>query len=314
MTVETQVLVDNLEVGAKAFRRAFAASLGAPVGSFAGGVGARHVAHGVVSPADLVVTQAGTPAMKVQVAAGLASIVGTVSAEQGPYAFYNDAALELTIAAANPTNPRRDLVVAQVRDAVYGGLDTDARLVVVQGTPAASPSDPSLSAHPNALVLARVTVAAGATSITNANITDLRTLVGASVGWEVSRTATVSVTSGAPTDIPFDGEPWDPWGMHSAGTVTITSATEGVYTMGARLGLTAAWTEAANEYVAINVSGVGLFSAKPQSGQAMASIATPPIYLPAGTTVTARLYHLAGSARSVDTTSRFYGHRLAGRK
>lgn len=180
MTVESLPGVINDEtLDAKHWRHITQAILGAAVGSFAGGVSAtRDLAHGVCGPTDLKVSQAGTPAMKVQVAAGLALITGTVSAEQGPYSFYNDAAVELNLSAADATNPRRDLIIAQVRDDTYSGATNDARLTVVTGTPAGSPSDPSLSSYPNALVLARVAVAAGATSITNANITDLRTKAG----------------------------------------------------------------------------------------------------------------------------------------
>jgi hypothetical protein len=131
--------------------------------------------HGVVSAGDLAVTQNGTPNMSVNVAAGRAFIRGTETASlnQGVYSFFNDGAVNLAVAAADPTNPRRDLVIAQVRDSNYSGGVNDARLTVVTGTPAASPSDPTPPA--NALVLARIAVAAGATSVVTANITDLRT-------------------------------------------------------------------------------------------------------------------------------------------
>lgn len=204
-------VINDVSLSAKHFRHLAQALAGGPVASFSGGVSAVHPAHGVTGPTNLKVTQASTPAMKVQVAAGLALITGTLSAEQGPYSFYNDAAVELTIAAADGSNPRRDLIVAQVRDDDYGGSSNDARLVVVQGTPAASPVDPSLSGTANGLVLARVTVPAGATSITNANITDLRIGVG---GWfaprgEVGATVLTAPHSGitGTVDITFGGTP-----------------------------------------------------------------------------------------------------------
>ena len=160
-------------------RRAMAASLGCDLStSFTGGVGASDPGHGVCYSTDLKVTQNGTPNMSVNVASGSAFIRGTQAASQGVYHAFNDATANVTIAAADATNARRDLIVLQVRDAAYSGASRDARLVVVQGTPAASPADPSLSSTPNALVLARVTVAAGATSITSAAIADLRTGAG----------------------------------------------------------------------------------------------------------------------------------------
>jgi hypothetical protein len=150
--------------------------------TFAGGVPASggllvDPGHGVCGFGDLKVTQNGSPNMSVNIAAGTALIRGTQSALQGVYSVANDATDNVTIAASNPTNPRRDLIIAQVRDNAFdaGGIN-DFRITVVTGTPAASPVDPSLTSFPNALVLARVTVAAAVTSIVNGNITDLRSI------------------------------------------------------------------------------------------------------------------------------------------
>jgi hypothetical protein len=150
--------------------------LGTVTGSFAGGVASSDPAHGVVRTGDFAVTQNGTPNMSVDVAAGGAFIRGTQNANQGAYHVWNDGTVNLSIDAAHPTNGRKDLVIAQVRDAFYSGATNDARITVVTGTAAASPVDPSLSSFPNALVLARITVAAGDTAINTADITDLRPL------------------------------------------------------------------------------------------------------------------------------------------
>ena len=93
----------------------------------------------------------------------------------GTYTTYNDATTVLSITTANPTNPRIDLVCATVRDAYYTGAFNDVILQVVAGTPAGSPVAPTLPA--NSISLATVAVGAGATAITNANITDTRVLV-----------------------------------------------------------------------------------------------------------------------------------------
>ena len=158
-------------------RNALAAIMGAPAAALTAGssITTAGGSHGVVGGSDLAVTQNGTPNMSVNVAAGRAIIRGTetASALQGAYTFINDGTVNLTIAAADATNPRRDLVVAQVRDANYAGASNDARLAVITGTPAGVPADPAV---PNScIVLARVAVAAAATSILTANITDLRT-------------------------------------------------------------------------------------------------------------------------------------------
>lgn len=150
--------------------------LGTVTGSFAGGVASSDPAHGVARGADFAVTQNGTPNMSVNVGAGGAFIRGTQNANQGAYHVWNDGTVNLSITAADATNGRRDLVIAQVRDSYYSGATNDARITVVTGTPAASPVDPSLASFPNALVLARITVAAGDTAINTADITDLRTM------------------------------------------------------------------------------------------------------------------------------------------
>lgn len=179
MTVRTKPwAIDGNTHPAQDARLALASLLGVNATSaFGGGVSTSDPGHGVAYATDLKVTQNGTPNMSVNVAAGTALVRGA-NQLQGVYAASNDATVNLTIAAADSTNPRWDLVILEVRDSNYSGASDDARLVVVQGTPAASPSDPSLVSYPTALVLARVTVDAGATSITTAKITDLRTAAG----------------------------------------------------------------------------------------------------------------------------------------
>jgi hypothetical protein len=175
MTVRTTpVFIQGNSHPAEETRLMLAGMLGSVTGSFAGGVASSDPAHGVVRATDLAVTQNGTPNMSVDVAAGGCFIRGTQSANQGAYHLWNDGTLNVAISAADATNARRDLIVAQVRDLNYSGADKDARIVVVTGTPAASPVDPTVPA--NSLVLARVAVAAGDTSIVTAEITDLRTM------------------------------------------------------------------------------------------------------------------------------------------
>jgi hypothetical protein len=172
-------------------------------GSFAGGVGAADNGHGVINQADLAVTQNDTPNMTVNVAAGGAFIRGTQSANQGVYHLFNDASVSVVIATADATNARHDLIIAQVRDAAYSGATNDARIIVVPGTPAAVPVDPSLASFPNALVLARVTVTAGKTSILTADITNTRTVanqVGKIPTYNTSALATTAIPS------PVDGQ------------------------------------------------------------------------------------------------------------
>ena len=130
---------------------------------------------GVVQAGDLLVTQSVTPAMTVLVAAGsyafLPSVFTLVGA--GTYLGINDAAITGTVAAAHPTLPRIDLVGITINDGSVSGSLNSAVLTFITGVPNASPTAPV--APSNFLTLASIAVAAAATSIVNANITDLRT-------------------------------------------------------------------------------------------------------------------------------------------
>lgn len=102
-------------------------------------------------------------------------------------AFYgwHDAVENVAISASDPTNPRKDIVVEYTDLAVVSSASPNnpnaKKYLAVAGTPAGSPVDPSDSAIQTAVgagnpwnKLARADVAANATSIVNANITDLR--------------------------------------------------------------------------------------------------------------------------------------------
>ncbi len=202
-------IINDENTDAKIIRHLAQALIGAPITSFAGGAGAVGMGHGICTSDDLKVTQMDTPGMGVKVAVGLALITGTVSAEQGPHSVYHEADEDVSLAASDPTNARDDLIIAQVRDDDYSGSERDCRLTVVTGTPASSPSDPSLADYPNALVLARVRVDAGATSITNAKITDLRPRARGSnwnVAWgEVAYAQITSNPSGVTSEADVSG-------------------------------------------------------------------------------------------------------------
>jgi hypothetical protein len=113
--------------------------------------------------------------MSVRVASGWAAIVGTTQANMGTYVGYNDDTVVLGVTTADPTNPRIDRVCMTVNDAYYTGSLNNVVLQVVAGTPAGSPVAPSTPA--NSISLATIAVAAGATALTTANITDTRVLV-----------------------------------------------------------------------------------------------------------------------------------------
>lgn len=189
-----------------------------------GGLSTSGLANGgVARSGEYAVSQRGAGAnMSVDVTAGGAMVGGTESATQGEYFVFNDATVNVVISASDPTNPRIDVIGIQIRDTEYSGASNDARLVVITGTPAASPAVPTVPA--DFLSLAHVAVAAAAASIVNANITDKRQRVSALGGVTICTSTTRptvnlwagmciietdTVTSGSgPVAQVYDGAAW----------------------------------------------------------------------------------------------------------
>jgi hypothetical protein len=109
-----------------------------------------------------------------------AVIKGDDATGQGSYLCRMTVAEFVDITAAPTTNPRIDLIVAELVDSQYRTITAanplGNRLRVVKGDPAATPVVPTLP--PTAIPIAQVLVPVNASSIVNANITDLRTSVG----------------------------------------------------------------------------------------------------------------------------------------
>lgn len=134
----------------------------------------------------LNVTQRGAGAnMSVDVAVGDAII----QRSDGTYGHpaWNDAVYNRTLAAADGSNPRRDIIVMYIdygqapSTGVANNTNGVVKIISVPGTAAGSPVDPSNATIQAAVgsgnpfvKLARVRVAAGATSISNSVIDDLR--------------------------------------------------------------------------------------------------------------------------------------------
>lgn len=150
---------------------------------------------GVVGDADLAVTQNTTPDMSILVASGQVLIPGSLATYQGSYHLENRGSLNLALAASDPTNARKDLIVAKVEDAAYAGATNAASIVAVTGTASASPVEPAAPA--NSWVLAMVDVAAAATSITNANITDRRSTQAGQYGYAAGLRGVIRAASTA---------------------------------------------------------------------------------------------------------------------
>ena len=105
------------------------------------------------------ITAQGTPDMTVDVATGVIRAAGAV---------YTITNTDLTVTTADTNNPRIDIIV---KDTTASGVPA-----IVAGTPLATPKPPALPA--NRLLLGYISISAGATTITDANISDRRLTVG----------------------------------------------------------------------------------------------------------------------------------------
>ena len=128
---------------------------------------------GVISTGMAVTEKSGTPDMSVDIAAGFALAAGTESASQGSYVIENDGVQNATVTTASATQIRWDLVCAYVTDTDEGAGTSTSIIGVVTGPTTGSPADPTVP--DNACVIARIVVPQSAGSITDSDITDLRT-------------------------------------------------------------------------------------------------------------------------------------------
>jgi hypothetical protein len=123
----------------------------------------------------------------------------------GVYVQCLDAIKDINIlsTSADPSNARRDLIIAQQSDTYIGG-DANSDMVVKQvvGTPSGSPVDPPVTGSADYIVLARVTVTAGATTITTGNITQLATQLTVATGGILP---VANATERAAIANPYDG-------------------------------------------------------------------------------------------------------------
>jgi len=122
---------------------------------------------GVVRPTDFLVEQQAVANGTVKVASGGVVITAAGSGLYGKYHFPNDASVNVSI---NPTssNGRKDLLIARVNSST--GVPS---LHVVEGTPAGSPLEPTIT-EDNYEQLALITLPGSTTDITSGMVTDRR--------------------------------------------------------------------------------------------------------------------------------------------
>lgn len=144
-------------------------------------------------------------AVSAQTPTAMAVDVGTGEIWINGYWGQNPSLLSLSIDAADATNPRIDSVVIEL---VTTGSPGNMTPKIVKGTAAASPVAPTLTQTTTTwqYEIARVAVAAGATSIAAADITDMRgTLAGMNLTYTIDGGGNVLATgSHGYMEVPFD--------------------------------------------------------------------------------------------------------------
>jgi hypothetical protein len=208
----------------------------------AGTASANEIGGGVFPGGGAMAVSAGS-GMAVVVAAGLCCVPSSLSALQGGYLTGTMTSASLTLAAADPSSYRIDVIAVTVTDT---GVSSDAVVAVTTGTPASSPSAPSLPA--NSIALAQVLVPPGSSSISTGNVTDERSYVVAPGGvlpipsssvapaapawqlfYDIAAGAVVQGSGTAGSTAPLTLLPWAP--VVSVQTSNVTdSAAKGVLT------------------------------------------------------------------------------------
>lgn len=148
------------------------------------------IAQGGVAPGfggRLAVTGSAS-VMQVTVDTG-AVFIGGSNSWQGMYFGVTDSAVTLTVSAADATQYRRDLVIAQVLDTAYGDASSQWQLAVVQGANSASSPAP-LPTQPNTSeLLGIINVDPGITNLSG-KVTSGRRTVGFANAYRFNSTQT----------------------------------------------------------------------------------------------------------------------------
>jgi len=154
--------------------------------------------EGVTQGDDLKVAQRSTPGGGVTVSDGSGVVRGRANAFQGSYAVCNVGSADVDIAATGGS-PRSDMLIVRVEDPEYeGSLDpTVDQIAYFQVISNVSSSATAIPDGRTGIPLARIDIPASTSTITNAMITDLRSIANP----RRERTLLVQSPSGLSTDI-----------------------------------------------------------------------------------------------------------------
>jgi hypothetical protein len=298
------------------------------------------VQSGVVNKGDFLVTaKASQPPMGVSIAAGEAWVRATSGTRNGAYYSVNDASVDLSLTAADSTNPRVDRIILRVNDTSDLSSATDnASLEAVVGTPTAGATLANLNGAPalpaNSLNLAFVLVGAGVTSVSAANIGNLADPFGTANGYaaasgavagappafcfgspstfrpycDIFHNTTQSSTNATVLTVAMNSERVDNDGCHDNTTNNsrITIQTPGVYQLTAQIGYVANATGLRYGYINLNGSTtIGLSTAPALSTGGVTVPVSRPYRLGYGDYVQAQAYQTSGGALNLDQQSNY---------
>ena len=296
--------------GAELFRRAVGSVL--------------NTAGGVVGLGDLLVTQKLTPSMNVNVAGGRpggeAWVPGSTTTGQGLYYVYNDAVLNLAIAAANATNPRIDTVYAQVQDAAYAGATNAWQLAVGTGTPTAGATLANLVGAPalpaSSLLLAYVLVPASSTSVITANIQDARVFANPNLPlrsnptFSAYRSGALSITGATTAVVTFENKLWDNTASYSTANGQFVAPIAGYYQVSGRVD---AGNTATRLFTTLRKNGIEInrgLDISMSGGAFVSSTLSATVYCAAGDYLQIACFSSATAALSVGAATCYFNGSL----
>ncbi|MFY7066004.1 hypothetical protein ACOQFV_09095 [Nocardiopsis changdeensis] len=182
--------------------------------------------NGIVESGDLLVRELAVPGTSVRVSSGAAVILGKEAAFQGSYYAHNIGDATVPISATGSGGGRTDMVVLQVEDPGIDGtpwthdpaVDPVYYFRVIEGVSSTATEPPSgLTAIP----LARITIPASTSTITNSMITDLRQMLNPRIHTEVRVQKGQGLADGRFDEADFTSD-YERWPQHDW-TVTIPS-------------------------------------------------------------------------------------------
>lgn len=204
------------------------------------------ISGGLLSSTDMQLT-AGVSGLVVNTSVGECLIGGSEATSQGGYHGFLSSQNSTTLATANASNPRIDLICATCGDASYslpsGGTSGALTIQGVTGTPTAGATLSNLSGAPalpaSSLLLGYVLVPAAATNLTSIDILNVAAVVQAGVyvpgmllGKTINTTSgnfginTSALTAfGSPAQVTFVAPPSKAVTVQLSGTISVGSAT-----------------------------------------------------------------------------------------